>query len=206
MTYDSIKSFISEENVIGRGKEVTVYRYHNKVIKIFHLKRLSDFKRISNEGLIKLTELDLKVFNKPIDIIYEEQQIVGYTEKYLEEEDVDVEVIDYEKIKEDLLCLSLQGFYLNDIFYNYIFSGGGVYFTDLTSYQYIHTEVDFLKKHIYKKNLELMNQFLVGLVLFDAFRKGCGYEFSKMYLASAYCQEHCQDIYYGDFLKMGRNR
>lgn len=124
MTYDSIKSFISEENVIGRGKEVTVYRYHDKVIKIFHLKRLSDFKRISNEGLIKLTELDLKVFNKPIDIIYEEQQIVGYTEKYLEEEDVDVEVIDYEKIKEDLLCLSLQGFYLNDIFYNYIFRGG----------------------------------------------------------------------------------
>lgn len=206
MNFEAISSYITEANVIGRGKEVTVYRYNGKVIKIFHLKRLSDFKRISNEGLIKLTELNLNVFNKPLDLIYENQQIVGYTERYLEEEEVNVGVIDYEKIKEDLLCLSNHGFYLNDIFYNYIFSGGGVYFTDLTSYQYINTEVDFLKKHIYKKNLELMNQFLVGLVVFDAFRKGCGYEFSKMYLASAYCHEHCKEIYYGDYLEKERTR
>lgn len=76
----------------------------------------------------------------------------------------------------------------------------------MTSYQYINTEVDFLKKHIYKKNLELMNQFLVGLVVFDAFRKGCDYEFSKMYLASAYCHEHCKEIYYGDYLEKERTR
>ncbi len=69
--------------------------------------------------------MNLNVFNKPLDLIYENQQIVGYTERYLEEEEVNVGGIDYEKIKEDLLCLSNHGFYLNDIFYNYIFSGGG---------------------------------------------------------------------------------
>ncbi len=51
-----------------------------------------------------------------------------------------------------------------------------------------------------------MNQFLVGLVVFDAFRKGCDYEFSKMYLASAYCHEHCKEIYYGDYLEKERTR
>ncbi len=38
MNYEAISSYITEENVIGRGKEVTVYRYNDKVIKIFHLK------------------------------------------------------------------------------------------------------------------------------------------------------------------------
>ena len=105
MNYEAISSYITEANMIGRGKEVTVYRYNDKVIKIFHLKRLSDFKRISNEGLIKLTELNLNVFNKPLDLIYENQQIVGYTERYLEEEEVNVGLIMKKLRKICYVCL-----------------------------------------------------------------------------------------------------
>ena len=49
-----------------------------------YLKKISPFKRISDKGLMKLSTLDLKHFNKPIDIIYDNEKIIGYTENKLE--------------------------------------------------------------------------------------------------------------------------
>lgn len=69
---------------IGEVKESICYDYGDKVIKIFKENRTSPFKRISDEGLIKLSTLDLKHFNKPIDIIYDNEKIIGYTENKLE--------------------------------------------------------------------------------------------------------------------------
>lgn len=204
---NTLTNYIKEENKIGTGKEVSVYKYEDKVIKLFHKERLSNLERISDEGLTKLLTLNLQVFNKPLQLIYDENnKIVGYTEKYLEEEGINLEWFNYDLIKEDLQLLSDNGFTLNDIFYNYIFSGGGVYFTDLTSYQYMNTSNEFLKQQIYKKNVALMNQFLVGFLVFDAFRKGNTYEYRKMYLASCYCEEHCKNCFYGDYLKEERKR
>lgn len=46
-----------------------------------------------------------------------------------------------------------------------------------------------------------MNNFLIGLLLFDAFRKGRPNEYTKMYLANCYRLENCDDMFYGDFIK-----
>ena len=75
---------IKLDKIIGEGKESICYDYGDKVVKIFKEKRTSPFKRISDEGLIKLSTLDLKHFNKPIDIIYDNEKIIGYTENKLE--------------------------------------------------------------------------------------------------------------------------
>ena len=58
-----VKGFINDNNLLGRGKEVSVYGYDDQVIKIFHEERETAIERISDLGLINMTNLDLKVFN-----------------------------------------------------------------------------------------------------------------------------------------------
>lgn len=199
--YTQIKNLINDNNKIGTGKEVNVYLYGENVIKIFHQKRKSPFKRISNDGLIKLSNMDLKIFNKPIHIIINNNDIVGYTEKYLKEQKINYDFIDFDELKKEIYILSQNGFCLNDIFYNYIFCDNYFYFTDLTSYTYIDTKVEFLKNKFYEKNINLVNQFLVGLFEFNAFRKENSNEYTKIYLANEFCNNYLSNMYYGDFKK-----
>jgi len=206
INYSEISSYISDNNKIGEGKEVNVYYFGDKVIKIFHRERKTPIKRISDEGLIRLTELSLNCFNAPIDIIYEDGVIVGYTEVYLEEKEIDFDKINYDLIKEDLYALSNNGFCIEDLFYNYIFTEEGLYFNDLTSYSYLKTDVEFLKKQNLKKNMVVMNNFLIGLILFDAFRKGRPNEYTKMYLANEYRLNNCSDMFYGDFIRENNSK
>jgi len=201
INYNEISKYINNDNIIGEGKEVTVYRYTDKVIKLFHSDRKTTIPRISDEGLIKLTEMTLNCFNTPIDIIYDEKRIVGYTEKYLEEKEIDFDNIQFDLIKEDLYTLSENGFSIEDLFYNYLFTEDGLVFNDLTCYSYLKTEVEFLKQQNLKKNILVMNNFLIGLLIFDAFRKGEHNEYTKIYLANSYRLENCGDIFYGDFIK-----
>lgn len=206
ISYNEISKYISDNNIIGSGKEVNVYKFDDKVIKIFHNNRKTPIPRISDEGLIKLTTISLNCFNTPIDIIINNNEIIGYTEKYLQEEIPNFDNIDFELIKEDLYKLSNNGFSIEDLFYNYIFTEDKLYFTDLTCYNYINTNVEFLKNQILKKNITIMNNFLIGLLNFDAFKKGEHNEYTKIYLANEYRLENCSDIYYGDFIKEMKNR
>lgn len=206
INYNEISSFIHDNNKIGSGKEVNVYLYGDKVIKLFHNDRKTPIKRISDEGLVRLTELSLNCFNTPIDIIYDNDMIIGYTEKYLEEKDMDFDKINYDLIKEDLYTLSNNGFCIEDLFYNYIFIDKGLMFNDLTCYSYLKTDVEFLKSQNLKKNILVMNNFLIGLIEFDAFRKGEVYEFTKIYLANEYRINNCSDMFYGDYIKSQNNK
>ena len=199
--YSEISNYIKEDNKLGEGKEASVYYYLDKVIKIFHTDRKTSIKRISDTGLIKLTELPLLCFNTPIDLIYDKDILVGYTEKYLEEKENNFDNIDYDSIKQDLYTLSENGFCIEDLFYNYIFTEDKLYFTDLTCYSYIKTDVEFLKTQNLKRNTTTMNNFLIGLTLFDAFQKGMSNEYTKIYLANEYRLENCSDMFYGDFIK-----
>lgn len=201
ISYYEIVNYIQKENQIGDGKEVKVYSYQDKVIKIFHSVRKTSLPRISDEGLLKLSELSLHCFNTPIDIIDNEDHIVGYTEKFLEEKEVNFALIDFDSIKEDLITLSTAGFCIEDLFYNYIFTDTNLWFIDLLSYRYLKTDSPFLKKQNLKKNIAVMNQFLIGLLLFNAFLKGKGNEYTKMYLANEYRREHCEDLFFGDYIK-----
>lgn len=206
INYNNISEYIRNDNKIGEGKEVSVYYFNDKVIKMFHNDRKTPIKRISDEGLIKLTELSLNCFNMPIDIIINNNNIIGYTEKYLEEKDIDFDNIDFDLIKEDLYTLSDNGFCIEDLLYNYIFTEDKLYFTDLTSYSYLKTDVEFLKIQNLKKNIIIMNDFLIGLLLFDAFRKGSSNEYTKIYLANEYRLKNCGDMFYGDFIKEENNK
>ena len=201
INYNEISNYIVNSNKIGEGKEVSVYRYYDKVIKIFHNDRKTPIKRISDQGLIKLTELSLNCFNNPIDLIYDNENIIGYTEKYLEEKETSFDKIDFDLIKQDLYTLSENGFCIEDLFYNYIFTADKLVFNDLTCYSYLKTDVEFLKNQNLKKNTLIMNNFLIGLIEFDAFKKGETSEYTKIYLANEYRLEKCGDSFYGDYIK-----
>lgn len=204
INYSDIDTFIIDNNKIGSGKEVDVYRYDSKVIKIFHKDRKSPIKRISDIGLEKLTTLDLDNFNTPIDLIILDGTIIGYTEKYLEEDKIDFSKINFSGIKDDIYTLSQNGFCLDDIYYNYIFTSNGFYFNDMTSYTYINTNEEFLKNRFYKKNMNIINRFFIGLIEFSAFRKGGSNEYTKMYLANMYFLKYCSDTYYGDIYSQNK--
>lgn len=206
INYHDINRYITEDNKIGFGKEVSVYKYDNKVIKIFHQERKTAIKRISDAGLEKLMEMSLNCFLVPLDIIYDKEKIIGYTEKFIEEKEPNFNNIDFDLIKEDLITLSDNGFTIEDLFYNYMFTNDKLYFNDLTSYNYIKTDVDFLKNQFLNKNIIIMNNFLIGLLLFDAFKKGKNNEYTKMYLANEYRLENCSNIFYGDFLKEDKSK
>ena len=199
--YSEISNYIKDDNKLGEGKEVSVYYYLDKVIKIFHTDRKIAIERISDAGLIKLTELPLDCFNTPIDLIYDGNTLVGYTEKYLEAKENNFDNIDYDAIKRDLYTLSENGFCIEDLFYNYIFTEDRLYFTDLTCYSYIKTDIEFLKNHNLKRNITTMNNFLIGLTLFDAFQKGMTNKYTKIYLANEYRLKNCGDMFYGDCIK-----
>lgn len=201
INYYELKSYINDNNKLAEGKEVKVYYYKDKVIKIFHNDRKSSIPRVSDEGLIKLSELELNCFNTPIDIIYEDDKIIGYTEKFIKEQEIDFDLINFDLIKNDIIILSENGFCIEDLFYNYIFTDSKIVFIDLTSYSYLKINVEFIKKQCLKKNIVTMNNFLIGLLLFEAFRKDKSNEYTKIYLANEYRLEHCEDIFYGDFIK-----
>lgn len=192
---------IKLDKKIGEGKESICYDYGDKVVKIFKEKRTSPFKRISDEGLIKLSTLDLKHFNKPIDIIYDNEKIMGYTEEKLKIEDVNninLEVL--EEIKEDIITLSYSGFKIEDIFYNYTTSDNFKFY-DLTSFGYIKSTKKELYDMYYKKNIMTINTFLVGFLMYDAYRHDSKYEIKKTYKATEFINENLGNEYYGDYLK-----
>lgn len=201
INYSEIKEYVCDSNKLSEGKEVNVYYFGDKVVKIFHNDRKTIIKRISDEGLIRLRELPLQCFNKPIDIIYEDGRIAGYTEKYLKEKDISFDKINFDLIKQDLSVLSDNGFCIEDLFYNYIFTEEGLMFNDMTCYSYLKTDVPFLKQQNLKKNIMIMNNFLIGLLEFEAFRKGSSNEYTKMYLANEYRINNCGDSFYGDIIK-----
>ena len=192
---------IKLDKKIGEGKESICYDYGDKVVKIFKEKRTSPFKRISDEGLIKLSTLDLKHFNKPIDIIYDNEKIMGYTEEKLKIEDVNnlsLEVL--EEIKEDIITLSYNGFKLEDIFYNYT-SDSNFKFFDLTSFSYVNSSKKELLDFYYQKNIMTVNTFLVGLLSFEAYKHGSSIEITKTFKANEFINNNLNDGYYGDYLK-----
>lgn len=206
MKYIDIKDKLN--NKFSSGKEVDCYLINNKIIKIFKDNRESTLKRMSDEGLEKLSSLKLKHFNLPKEYIYDdENNIVGYIEDKLQINDYNT---DYEQnyyiekldeLKDDIKLLSENGFKLEDIMYNYTFNKGNIIFYDLTSYEYIDTKNDFLKDFIYKNNIKMINTFLVGLTMFDAFKHGEKNELKKIFLSNEFISNNSIDGYIGDYIK-----
>ena len=196
-----LKIYITEENLVGFGKEAHVYNYDNKLLKIFREDRKTLLPRIPDKGLEKMTTLPLEVFSKPLDLVYDNNKIVGYTKKNIPKgEELDVNNLNLEEIKEDVVLLGENGFMMEDIFYNYIYHDKKIHFTDISSFKYIEANNPFLKKHFHKKNIEMINVFLVGLIEFDAFRKGSKYELTKTFLANQFIRDNRIEEYYGDYL------
>ena len=193
-----VKGFINDNNLLGQGSEVSVYNYDNQVIKIFHQERKTAIERMSDEGLVKLSTLNLRTFNTPIEMIYDNGKIVGYTEKKLNDEELNLDTIDYESLHDDIITLSNNGYRLQDFYYNYMVSDGNFYFTDLTCFKYQDVKVDFLKEKFYKENIKEINRFLVGLHKFNCYRKGEETSITRTYLINEYINNNHIVDYYGN--------
>ena len=127
--------------------------------------------------------------------------VIGYTEEKLKIEDVNninLEVL--EEIKEDIITLSYSGFKIEDIFYNYTTSNNFKFY-DLTSFGYIKSTKKELYDMYYKKNIMTINTFLVGFLMYDAYRHDSKYEIKKTYKATEFINENLGNEYYGDYLK-----
>lgn len=195
-----IEDYLNPNNIIGVGTEGVIYNYDDKLIKIFHVKRKNQLDRISDLGLINLTKLPLKSFSKPIDIIYDQDKIVGYTKENLTKEEVDTSCINFDEIKKDVLLLSDNGYRMEDIYYNYIYSNKRIHFSDISSFSYIAAKNEYVKKLCNKHNLERINMFLIGLLEFDAFKQEEHIEYKKLYLAHEYMRNNHINEFYGDYL------
>ncbi|MEE3342850.1 MAG: hypothetical protein VZS44_02030 [Bacilli bacterium] len=215
MEYNSIKNKLTKENIIGEGKEIVSYKIDNNIIKIFHKDRKSGLDIISREGLEKLTRLNLNCFNTPKELIYENGQVVGYIEDYIEDNFLNKELLkdNLDLLYEDIITLSENGFIINDIQYNYLSNNKTFKFIDMTSYNYfninnIKSEIgkETIKKKIINDNINTINIFLIGLFEYDAFHKGEHFELTKTNKAVMFNLEKCNNIYYGEYLKQNNNR
>ena len=198
----TIEKYLCDDYFLGSGKEVNAYRYNDLVIKIFNEDKTSPFVSLSEDAILKLASLPLKCFNKPIDIIVYGDKMVGYTEKYLEECMTGDSVIydSLRDIKDDITVLSQNGFVINDLFYNYALVNDKIVFYDMTSYNYVNTNVSFLLDKFFKQNIDVMNTFLVGYLYFDAFRKGSRNEYTKIYNAQEYIRCNLNGEFFSETL------
>ena len=89
---------------------------------------------------------------------------------------------------------------IEDIFYNYTTSDNFKFY-DLTSFVYINSTKKELHDMYYKKNMMTINTFLVGFLMYDAYRYGSKYEIKKTYKATEFISENLGNEYYGDYLK-----
>lgn len=206
MKYIDIKSKLLDK--ISSGKEVDCYEMGNNIVKIFKENRESTLKRMSDEGLEKLSKLNLKHFNLPKEFIYDENKnIVGYIEDKLEiknyDKDYDLNyfIENLQELKQDIIILSNNGYKMEDIMYNYTFNKGNITFFDLTSYEYMNIKNDYLKQYIYKNNIKMINTFLLGLTMFDAFKHGEKNELKKIYLTNEYILNNSITNFVGDYIK-----
>lgn len=206
MKYIDIKEKLL--NKISSGKEVDCYEIDNYIVKVFKENRESTLKRMSDEGLEKLSKLNLKHFNLPKEYIHDENKnIVGYIEDKLEIKDYDKEYdLNYflenlQELKQDIIVLSDNGYKMEDIMYNYTFNKGNITFFDLTSYEYMNVKNDYLKQYFYKNNIKMINTFLIGLTMFDAFKHGEKNELKKIYLANEYILKNSITDFIGDYIK-----
>ena len=210
MEYKDIKNKINKNNYINAGKEVEVYKVNDNVIKIFHKDRKSGLEFISEDGLKKLTKLKLNCFNNPKELIYDNDKIVGYTEDYIEDNYLNIELLknNLDLLYEDILTLSQNGFIINDLQYNYLSNNNTFKFIDMTSYNYINVDniksevgKEFMLDKILKDNINTVNIVLIGLIDLGAYRKNREYELTKTNKAVMFNMENCKDIYYGEYLK-----
>ena len=210
MEYKDIKNIINKNNYINAGKEVEVYKVNDNVIKIFHKDRKSGLEFISEDGLKKLTKLKLNCFNNPKELIYDNDKIVGYTEDYIEDNYLNIELLrnNLDLLYEDILTLSNNGFIINDLQYNYLSNNNTFKFIDMTSYKYINVDniksevgKNFMLDKILKDNINTVNIVLIGLLDLGAYRKNSEYELTKTNKAVMFNRENCKDIYYGEYLK-----
>ncbi|MBR3161646.1 MAG: hypothetical protein IKF19_02830 [Bacilli bacterium] len=210
MYYNQIIKHLHKENIIGKGKEITAYKVKNQVIKEFHKNRLSPLKLINQEGLKKLTTLDLKCFNNPKELIYDKDIIVGYTEDYIKDDYLNIEFLkdNLDLLYEDIITLSNNGFIINDIQYNYLSNDNTFKFIDMTSYEYIdidkiksNTGKKFILDKINKDNIRTINTFLIGFFEYNAYRKGEHFELTKTNKAVMFNNKYCHDKFYGEHLK-----
>ena len=215
MELDKVIKNLKPDSIIGSGKEITAYKNSNQVIKIFHKDRLSGLNLINFDGLKRLTTLNLNCFNNPKELIYKDNELVGYTEEYIEDTEINIEALkkNLDLLHEDIITLSNNGLIIGDIQYNYLSNNNTFKFTDMTSYSYINvdkiksdTGKKFMLEKIYKDNINTINIFLIGLLEYGAYKKGEHYELTKTNKAVMFNNEYCQDIFYGDYLKQRNHK
>ena len=170
---------------------------------------------ISPQGLIKLTKLQLNCFNNPQELIYDNNQVVGYIEDYIEDKDLNLEILkEYlDLLHEDIITLSKNGIIIGDIQYNYLSNKNEFKLNDMTSYKYINIDKiknesnkEFMIEKIYQDNINTINIFLIGILKYGAYRKGKQYELTKTNQAVMFNLKNCKGIFYGDYLKKNNSK
>lgn len=211
--YEQIKNYLNDDTYLKSGKEVHAYKLNDEVIKIFHTDDNGIYERLSDEKLRFLATLKLKAFNQITGFITNDDgNIIGYKEKYLEDEEFNLENLYFsdeinklinclDDICDDIHTLSSAGFVIRDLNYNYFYKNGKITFTDMTSYTQYNTDVNYLKHKIYKDNLKTVNLFLIAFIIYNGYKKGDHNEYKLAYKSLQYHDSYCKNKFFGDVFK-----
>lgn len=211
--FEEIKELLNNNTLLTSGKETHVYELDNEIVKIFYEHPNYPFERLNNDALKLLATLDLKAFNNITGFILDnDDNIVGYKENKLVYEEFLTEhlysseklynlIVSLDNLKDDIILLSEKGFVIRDFAYNYFYENGKLTFNDMTSYQHFNTTNEFLLNKILNDNLKTVNIFLIGLLIYDGYKKGSQNEYTLTYKSLQYCDKYCKNKYFGDVFK-----
>ena len=159
---------------IDSGTGADVYKFGKKVFKIY--KPVSFKYRIDNRDVNYLKEINTKRILLPNEGIYNSDgQLIGYTMKYLKEEDKkDIKNIKISKlltelklIKDDLITLKDKNVFVDDFIDKNFIYNNGIYFTDPGSYEINKRRTP---DYIEIINREIMNDFIIKYILFREYK------------------------------------
>lgn len=159
-----------QKDFISSGYEADVYKFDNKVLKIY--KEICLKYRLDESGVDYLSKIHTNRVLLPQEVVYDEnREFLGYTMKYIEpiskEEISNIKMDKVIKelffIKRDLLLLKEKNVFIDDLCdSNFIFNNG-IYFVDPGSFE-INKKVS--KEYVEIMNREIMQDFLIRFVLF----------------------------------------
>ena len=156
------------DNYIDEGSEVEVFRFDDKVFKLY--KPYCNKGRLDENTINKLKNINTKRIIMPDNTIKDSSsKLIGYTMPYIDSYGIDgfknikiKNLIDeLNIIKNDLLILSKNKIDIEDIHIGNILLGDGLYFVDPGSYR-----VSGFKEHLlYSLNKYTINIFVLNDIL-----------------------------------------
>lgn len=164
------KHIVPDDDYLGSGMEVNVYKVKNKVVKLYknYCKKI----RLTKEDCDRLTKIKTKRILLPTTTLEDKKgNMIGYKMKYisdlgkdsffkLNKENLTKEL---ELLEEDINILSDNSIHIRDLGYMNTVYHNGLYLIDSGSYDILKQSSKY-KDMAYRMNQDEIDEYLIGLI------------------------------------------